>query len=671
MLNSIHFEENVIWHYFKTFILRYRAARMVKRAKVDLFIVFDEIPALIAYWDANQRCLYANRSYVDWFNYRPEDLLGKSMMDLMGPELYNRNKPYIDEVLKGNRQQFDRDLHHRPSGGMRHTQVHYIPNKSGNKVKGFTVLVFDVTDKVRAEKRALEAAEAKTRFLAMMSHEIRTPMNGITGMTALLLDSPLAPTQIQYLEAIQTSSALLLNVLNDILDFSKIEAGKLDFENVPFSLQQVLDELHTTLSFAAKAKGLTIEITDRIDGLDLVQGDPSRLKQILGNLLSNAIKFTSIGHVTLEVKLEEESADLCRLRFVVADTGIGLSPETSRKLFQPFTQGDSSTARRFGGTGLGLSISKYLVERMGGEIGVISKIGQGSQFWFTVRLPRAKTVTPDATRQQGLFASHQRFRGHVLVVDDVTINQIVAIKMLEKLGVSAVAVDSGREALALLQKETFDLVFMDCHMPDLDGYETARMIRSSTKPSAGRLPIIAMTASAMRGDMDKCLQAGMNDYVSKPVNPQLLAHAVSRWLPAYQAGSEPQIATKESLIPIVDLRIIEQLRSLCPLAHSENFIAGLFESFGAMMPLTVELMQKAVVAGDRKAIRSEAHKIKSVGAALGAARFAAVCQMLEDTPETVHATDVAPHIAQMSLEFSAFSSALAQVLELNPQKQQA
>ncbi|HET9237644.1 MAG TPA: ATP-binding protein [Oligoflexus sp.] len=643
--------------------MRHRAAKMVRRATVDLFIVFDEIPALIAYWDRDQRCCYANRSYVDWFNYLPEDLLGRTMLQLLGPDLYASNTPYIEAALRGERQQFDRDLFHRPSGEMRHTQAHYIPDKVGDTVKGFTVLVFDVTDKVRAEKRALEAAEAKARFLATMSHEIRTPLNGITGMTSLLMDTSLDATQMQYVEAIQTSGSLLLSVLNDILDFSKIEAGKLDFETVPFSLQHLLSELHTALSFTARGKGLPLTFHNQVPGDAVFLGDPSRLKQVLNNLISNAIKFTSAGHVSLKVERLEVAQEICTLHFEVTDTGIGISSDTTPKLFQPFVQGDSSTSRRFGGSGLGLSISKYLVERMGGEIGVISEEGQGSRFWFRIKLQRASSLSK-GPKSAHRFDPNLRFHGHALIVDDVALNQAVAVKMLEKIGMSAVAVNGGQEALDRLQRERFDIVFMDCNMPEMDGYEASRRIRSLKAPVVA-MPIVAMTANAMKSDMDKCFSAGMNDYLPKPLTPQQLVEVVSRWLPLQNAGGG---STPMPSKPVLDAHILEQLQSLVPHANRQNLINELFEKFAAMIPEGLEKMRNAQRAGDRKALAFEAHRLKSVGAALGASRFAAVCQNLEDMPKSMTAADAAACIDQLALEFKTFAATLQLNLKQTSQR---
>jgi CheY-like chemotaxis protein/HPt (histidine-containing phosphotransfer) domain-containing protein len=476
-------------------------------------------------------------------------------------------------------------------------------------------------------------------------------------MTSLLMETGLDATQMQYVEAIQTSGALLLSVLNDILDFSKIEAGKLDFETVPFSLQHLLSELHTALSFTARGKGLPLTFYNQVPGDAVFLGDPSRLKQVLNNLISNAIKFTSAGHVSLKVERLELAHDLCTLRFEVADTGIGISSETTPKLFQPFVQGDSSTSRRFGGSGLGLSISKYLVERMGGEIGVISEEGKGSRFWFSIKMQRASSLSK-GTHSPHRFDPNLRFQGHALVVDDVALNQAVAVKMLEKIGISAVAVNGGQEALDRLQTERFDIVFMDCNMPEMDGYETSRLIRSMTAPAAG-MPIVAMTANAMKSDMDKCFSAGMNDYLPKPLTPQQLVEIVSRWLPLQSAQAAPSQSPSK---PVLDTHIIEQLQSLVPLANRQNLISELFDSFAAMVPPGLEKMRHALSTGDRKVLIFEAHRLKSVAAALGASRFAAVCQNLEDMPKSMSAAESSLCLDQLALEFKAFATALQMTL---------
>ena len=504
-----------------------------------------------------------------------------------------------------------------------------------------------------SNRQLADAARAKSDFLNRMSHELRTPMNGVVGMTELLARTPQSATQARLTQTIRSSAQVLLRIVNDLLDLSRAQAGKVALEALPIELDRILDECASLFSATTQAKGIRLKVRppalDRRapEGRTLI-GDPFRIRQVVMNLVGNAVKFTEQGEIAVQADVEMASADRASVHITVSDTGIGMDAATLEKIFQPFTQADESTSRRFGGSGLGLAICRELAQLMGGRITVESTPGSGSTFHVLLPLDLSAGHATSAviqTTNDAASAASGPIGGHVLIVEDEPVNATVAQGYLEALGCTSVWTKDGAEGLARSATERFDLILMDINMPAFDGYETARLIRERAAGTARRVPIIALTAHAPSLVRERCEAAGMDDVLSKPYTLEDCEKLLRRWIPrdreprvaaqpnsaganvATPPGPQDEAGNAEDLAKLDNATVVRLRGAGAP--GRPNLYSRLVELFRTGSSAALEELQAALRGGDLTAARATCHKLKSSAANVGAKAFSEDVRRLE------------------------------------------
>jgi PAS domain S-box-containing protein len=626
-----------------------------------------------------------NDAFVRLTGFEPSEALGKRQDELLfGPSTDPEAVREYRESLNVGRELTRDVMQYRKDGRTFWVEIDLIPVPGADgSVARWIAICNDVTkrrqteDALRAAKDTAEShSRMKSEFLANLSHEIRTPMNAIIGMTELALSTDLSAEQRSYLQTVRSSGESLLTLLNDILDLSKIEAGKMELENIDFDLTEVISETLRGLEVEAQEKKLPITLEMRGDLPRMVRGDPTKLRQILVNLVGNSIKFTEQGRITVEVEEQWRNEEEVGLHVSVKDTGIGIPAEQLDKVFQAFTQGDASTTRKFGGSGLGLTITSELVRMMNGRIWVHSTPGQGSNFHFTIGLKLSKAsataasvpepvrlpaVTKEtAPREEKLPAGKAERSLNVLVADDHDANRNLVVTVLRKRGHRCVEAVNGNEVLDAVRREHFDVVLMDVQMPQMDGFQATAEIRKREETTGGHLPIIALTAHAMTGDREKCLVAGMDAYLAKPLRPKKLVNMVESVFDLDQQAAKRASPVENDARPDSDFDFTAALDSL---DNDEDLLISQMNFFLTDGPVLAGQIDQAIDEQDPHQVQISAHRLKGMLSRYDYHRAAALAHELERKGEQHALAGAKPVCHQLTQMVNRLVAAIQQYVD--------
>lgn len=657
------------------------------RNRENLLALVENTGEAIFSVDALSRITVVNNRYRDLFRARYGKTLeeGMSFEEQLEGDERKLWKERFRKVLQGNSASFREEMTAIDGNRVVMEVLLYPVRDEEGLITGITCAGRDITQRIRQEEelkeakdKAEQATRAKSEFLAVMSHEIRTPLNGLIGISELLNNTSLDHQQKEYLDIIRLSGEALLQVISDILDFSKLEANKMQLEYVPFHLRDAVQETLTILSGRAIEKGLVLN-QEFAENVPLtVIGDKARLRQILMNLVGNAIKFTEKGQVTVQVRLASKNNAELALEFGVRDTGVGIEPEQAEKLFTAFTQADPSTYRKYGGTGLGLTICKTLVDLMGGTIWVESSPGRGSTFFFTIQvmetaekpaeqIPVQKSIPPAEVLKDHVKKVADEFPAKILLAEDNDINRLLAVKLFERLGYSVHAVGNGREVYERLKQEAFDIVFMDVQMPEWDGLEATRQIRSAELH--GNQPvIIAMTAFAGQDDKDACREAGMDDYIAKPIMLEEIEGMVRKWSTEkrkeMQSPDKRNTALKSGSGSLLDQTAIQRLMDIGK-STDPGFLQQVLEMFMRQAPADIEVIRNSLDSGDFSAMWKAAHKLKGTSLNIGAMRLSDICRDIEKKGRNLETSGLYGLCMQLEADYKATVAELKELFQYN------